>query len=117
MLNLKERQLEKLLQIFETEQEQALQAYGPIKRYLESTMKFLRESGKNLEFETGKKIVQQWYFGDQEEKSIVSLILHPHKQGTSVELRHTNIPDEAYEDIVEGWNETYFRSLEDFYDE
>ena len=35
--------------------------------------------GKNLEFETGKKIVQQWYFGDQEEKSIVSLILHPHK--------------------------------------
>ena len=73
--------------------------------------------GKNLEFETGKKIVQQWYFGNQEEKSIVSLILHPHKQGTSVELRHTNIPDEAYEDIVEGWNETYFRSLEDFYNE
>lgn len=73
--------------------------------------------GKNLEFEPGKKIVQQWYFGNQDEESIVSIILHSHKQGTSVELRHTNIPDEAYEDIVEGWNEAYFRSLQDFYEE
>lgn len=73
--------------------------------------------GKNIEFEPGKKIVQQWYFGNQEEQSIVSMVLHSHKQGTSVELRHTNIPDEAYEDIVEGWNESYFRALQDFYEE
>lgn len=73
--------------------------------------------GKNLEFEPGKGIVQQWYFGDQPEESIVSIVLHGHKQGTSVELRHTNIPDEAYEDIVEGWNETYFRSLQEFYED
>lgn len=73
--------------------------------------------GKNLDFEPGKKIIQQWYFGDQPEESIVSIVLHAHKQGTSVELRHTNIPDEAYEDIVEGWNETYFRSLQEFYEE
>jgi activator of HSP90 ATPase len=72
--------------------------------------------GKNLEFEEGKKIVQQWYFGDQEEASIVTIKLHPHKNGTSVELRHTNIPDEEYNDIVEGWDETYFRSLQEFYD-
>lgn len=73
--------------------------------------------GKNLEFEHGKKIVQQWYFGDQHEDSIVTIKLHPHKHGTSVELKHTNIADEAYDDIVEGWNEVYFRSLEDFYSE
>ena len=72
--------------------------------------------GKNLEFEEGKKIVQQWYF-DQEEPSIVTIKLHPHKQGTSVELRHTNIPDEEYEDIVDGWNNTYFASLDEFYSE
>src|SRR5690349_2976426 len=52
-------------------------------------------TGKNLAFEPGKKIVQQWYFGDQEEPSIVTIKLHPHKQGTSAELHHTNIPDEA----------------------
>ncbi|HEY8397231.1 MAG TPA: SRPBCC domain-containing protein [Flavihumibacter sp.] len=74
--------------------------------------------GRNLEFEKGKKIVQEWYFGDeQDESSIVTIKLHDHKQGTSVELRHTNIPDDAYDDIVEGWNEVYFASLADFYSE
>ncbi|MBC8033769.1 MAG: SRPBCC domain-containing protein, partial [Chitinophagaceae bacterium] len=58
-------------------------------------------SGRNISFELNRKIVQQWYFGDQEEPSIVTIILHPHKFGTSVELKHTNIPDEEFEDIVE----------------
>lgn len=72
-------------------------------------------SGRNLEFEEGKKIVQQWYFGEQEEPSIVTIKLHPHKQGTSIELRHTNIPDEEFEAITEGWEESYFGSLAEFY--
>jgi uncharacterized protein YndB with AHSA1/START domain len=73
-------------------------------------------SGKNLEFVPGKKIVQQWYFGDQEEDSIVTILLYDHKHGSSVELRHTNIPDEDYENIVEGWNVNYFGSLDEFFD-
>jgi activator of HSP90 ATPase len=72
--------------------------------------------GKNLEFETGKKIVQQWYFGDQEAQSIVTIKLHDDSKGTSVELRHTNIPDEAYDEIVDGWNTVYMSSLQEFYD-
>ncbi len=71
--------------------------------------------GKNVEFETGKKIIQQWYFGDHNEISLVSIKLHPHARGTSVELKHTNIPDEDYDDIVEGWNDVYFTSLYEFY--
>ncbi len=71
--------------------------------------------GKNLAFEEGKKIVQQWYFDDQEEASIVTIKLHPHKQGTSAELLHTNIPDEAYNEMVEGWDENYFGLLIRFY--
>jgi uncharacterized protein YndB with AHSA1/START domain len=73
-------------------------------------------AGKNLEFEEGKKIVQQWYFGDQPEESVVTIKLHPHKNGTSAELRHTNIPDNDYEDIVDGWDNTYFAYLIDFYE-
>jgi activator of HSP90 ATPase len=74
--------------------------------------------GKNLEFEENKKIVQEWYFGEDEETpSIVTIKLHPHASGTSVELRHTNIPDEAYEDMVEGWNDVYFEALNEFYGE
>jgi uncharacterized protein YndB with AHSA1/START domain len=73
-------------------------------------------AGKNIEFEDGKKIVQQWYFGDQVEESIVTIKLHPHKNGTSVELRHSNIPDEEYEEMVAGWDEVYFGSLMEFYE-
>ena len=71
--------------------------------------------GKNLEFEPNKKIVQQWYFGDTSTESIVTIKLHPHKAGTSVELRHTNIPDQDYDGIVEGWDEVYFGNLEEFF--
>ncbi|PZR40642.1 MAG: ATPase [Azospira oryzae] len=74
--------------------------------------------GKNIEFEKGKRIVQQWYFGDQPEPSIVTIKLHPHgEEETSVELRHTNIPDEDYEDIVDGWTHTYFGAIQEFYEE
>ena len=74
-------------------------------------------AGKNLEFEPGKKIVQQCYFGEEEEPSIVTILLHPHASGTSVELRHTNIPDEDYKDIVKGWDTSYFGELREFYEE
>jgi activator of HSP90 ATPase len=72
--------------------------------------------GKNLEFEEGKKVVQQWYFDGQDEPSIVTIKLHHDKGATSVELRHNNIPDEAYDDIVEGWNDAYFGSIAEFYE-
>lgn len=74
-------------------------------------------AGMNLEFEEGKKIVQEWYFGEQEPASIVTIKLHPQGENTSVELRHTNIPDEAYDDIVEGWNDIYFGNLREFFEE
>jgi len=73
--------------------------------------------GKNLEFEPGKKIVQQWYFGEQEEPSIVTIKLHPHEEGTSMEVRHVNIPDEDYHDIADGWTNSYAAGLIEFYDE
>jgi len=73
--------------------------------------------GKNIEFVQDSKIVQQWYFGDQVEESIVTIKLHPHKHGTSLEINHTNIPDEDYDDIVEGWENNYIAGLEEFYEE
>jgi activator of HSP90 ATPase len=74
-------------------------------------------TGKNLEIEKEKKIVQQWYFGDQEEASIVTIKLHADKENTSVEVRHTNIPDEAYENIVEGWSYAYFEPIMELLEE
>lgn len=74
-------------------------------------------SGKNIEFVTNEKIVQQWYFGEQETPSIVTIKLHPHKKGTSLELIHTNIPDEEFEDFADGWDESYFWPLKDFFED
>jgi activator of HSP90 ATPase len=73
--------------------------------------------GKNLEFDPGKKIVQQWYFGDNPEESIVTIKLHPDSKGTSFEVRHSNIPDDDYDDIIDGWDNIYVGSLQDFYQE
>ena len=73
--------------------------------------------GKNLEFETDKKIVQQWYFDGQPAESIVTIKLHADKKATSVELRHTNIPEAEYDDFVYGWDNYYFGALEDFFGE
>jgi activator of HSP90 ATPase len=73
-------------------------------------------AGKNLEFIEGKLIRQEWYFGDQEEPSIVTIKLHPKgSNGTSIELRHTNIPDEVYDEMTEGWIHEYFGALQAFY--
>ncbi len=74
-------------------------------------------TGINIEFVPGKKLVQEWYFGDQPEKSVVTILLHTKGLGTSVELLHTNIPDEDYDDMVDGWNNSYFGVLREFYQE
>ncbi len=71
-------------------------------------------SGVNLEFEKDRKIVQKWFFED-EDNSIVTMKLHPHNKGTSLELLHTNIPDEAYENISDGWDEDYFGALNELF--
>lgn len=73
--------------------------------------------GKNLEFEKNKKIVQQWFFGVQEEPSIVTLKVHEHKKGTSFEVHHTNIPEEDFNEFSLGWTDMYVASLIDFFEE
>jgi activator of HSP90 ATPase len=77
--------------------------------------------GKNLAFEKGKMIQQQWFFGDEEleenpDASIVTIKLHLQKNKTSLELLHTNIPEQDFDAIVEGWNEVYMESLIWFYE-
>lgn len=72
--------------------------------------------GVNLSFEKNHQIVQEWFFGDQEEKSIVTITLRPDRHFTRIELHHTHIPDEAYEDMVHGWDNYYFGALKEFFE-
>jgi len=74
-------------------------------------------TGKNIEFVYGKQIVQQWYFGEENEPSIVTIKLHEDKKGTSLEFKQTNIPDEDYKDFTDGIQEYFLGGLVDFFDE
>jgi len=69
--------------------------------------------GKNLYVTANKQLVQEWYFGE-EEKSIVTIKLKMDVNKTKLTLVHTNIPDEAYEEICEGWVEYYLGSIKNF---
>ena len=71
--------------------------------------------GKNLEFKQDKLIKQQWYFDGQDEDSIVTIKLFASGENTRAELTHENIPDEAYEEMKEGWKNDYFGALKEFF--
>jgi activator of HSP90 ATPase len=72
-------------------------------------------TGKNIEFIKDKKIVQEWYFGDQPEKSQVTITIYPDRQNSAVTVEHVNIPDEDFEDIAEGWKEFYIDAISNFF--
>ena len=72
-------------------------------------------SGRNLEFIQDKKIVQEWYFGEQSEKSIVTITISPDRENSLITIEHTNIPDEEFESIAEGWREFYFDAISNFF--
>jgi len=73
--------------------------------------------GKNIKVETDKLLVQEWYFGEdtpEEKTSIVSIKLFPKNSKTSVEVKQTNIPDDDYDNITTGWDESYFGAIKNF---
>lgn len=68
--------------------------------------------GKNMEIIENEKLVQEWFFGEEgENASIVTIKIWPKGGSSSIQLTHTNIPDEAYENIVEGWNDAYLGAI------
>lgn len=72
-------------------------------------------TGKNIEIIQNKKLMQEWYFGDQEERSIVTITIVPDRENSSVTVEHTNIPDEDFNDIAEGWREYYIGAIISFF--
>ena len=72
-------------------------------------------SGKNLEFIQDKKLVQEWYFGEQVEKSIVTISIAHDSENSLVTVEQTNIPDEEFNSIAEGWREYYIGAIINFF--
>lgn len=72
-------------------------------------------TGKNLQVIQFSKLVQEWYFGEQQDPSIVTIDIKKHQAGTKIALEHTNIPDEDFESIEEGWREYYWGAIKEFF--
>jgi len=72
-------------------------------------------TGKNLEFVQDKKVVQEWFFGEQTEKSVVTIDIKPDGENSLVTVEHTNIPDDDFAEIAEGWREYYIGAIINFF--
>ena len=70
--------------------------------------------GMILEIKENKKIVQEWFFGDQEERSIATIILVRDYGKTQLTIEHTNIPDDAFDNISTGWKDYIVGAIDRF---
>jgi activator of HSP90 ATPase len=71
-------------------------------------------TGRNLSVESPVKLVQEWYFEDNNPPSIVSIHLTEGKGKTRIDILHTNIPEDAYQNISEGWRKYYLGALKKY---
>jgi activator of HSP90 ATPase len=75
-------------------------------------------SGKNVELEKGKKIVQEWKTTEWPKgygPSKLELILKKVKNGTEITMIHSNVPEEQASELAEGWNQFYWTPLKDYF--
>ena len=71
--------------------------------------------GKVLKCEQDKLVEQEWYFGEQEEQSVVTFNLSAKGEHTEVQLTHINIPEDAYDEMKDGWKNMFFAQLKKYY--
>jgi uncharacterized protein YndB with AHSA1/START domain len=71
-------------------------------------------SGRNLELIPGERIVQTWRtseFTDEDEDSVISIVLAEVDDGTLLTLEHSNVPDEQRSYEESGWQSHYFEPM------
>jgi uncharacterized protein YndB with AHSA1/START domain len=70
-------------------------------------------TGKNLELETDRRIVQAWRtieFKQSDLDSLLEVTLETEGQGARLTIRHSNLPDDGMQ-YKQGWVESYFRPM------
>ena len=69
--------------------------------------------GKNIELVPDQKIVQTWRYNDWPEGhySTVTYLLDPTAKGTRLIFTQTDIPDDKFEDIKQGWIDYYWTPM------
>ncbi len=70
--------------------------------------------GKNIDVVPGKKLVQEWYGGKWEKPSIARFELSSENDGTRIDFFQTEVPDNEFKGIQEGWKDYYLGPIKDF---
>ena len=73
--------------------------------------------GKNIELEPFKRIFQSWrttQFEQEEEDSLVEILLNENNGQTELTLIHTNVP-ESGEHYIKGWDNHYFQPMKKYF--
>ena len=76
-------------------------------------------SGKFLELEDGKRVVQEWTstdFPDGYLPSRLELTFCEVPKGTQIVMVHSNVPKEIAKDAAEGWTEFYWTPMKEYFD-
>jgi activator of HSP90 ATPase len=74
-------------------------------------------SGRNLELEPGRRIVQAWRtveFTEAEGDSRLEIDLKPVEAGTKLTLRHSELPEHG-EQYRQGWEDNYFEPMKAYF--
>jgi activator of HSP90 ATPase len=76
-------------------------------------------SGKNIEIEQDRRIVQSWrtsHFAPEDPDSLIEITLESNAEGTLLTLKHQDVPDgqTSYEEY--GWNAHYFEPMKKRFD-
>lgn len=75
-------------------------------------------SGKNVELEKGKKIVQEWVTTEWPSgypPSRLELAFRKVKEGTEISMVHSNVPAEQADDYRQGWIDFYWEPLKEYF--
>jgi len=70
--------------------------------------------GENTHVVPEKRLVQNWYGGDWDEPSIVTINIKALKTQTNIELIHTNVPKDEAKSFATGWDDYYFGPIKEF---
>jgi activator of HSP90 ATPase len=75
-------------------------------------------SGKFLELEEGKRVVQEWTSTDFPEgypPSKLELTFSAVPKGTEITMVHSDVPKEQEDETAEGWTEFYWEPLKKYF--
>lgn len=75
-------------------------------------------SGKFLELEEGKRVVQEWTSTDFPEgasPSRLELTFREVPKGTEIVMIHSNVPKDQEDETAEGWTEFYWEPMKQYF--